>query len=81
MKDRILRFAREACEREGFSADAEVTIYKHMLARISKKFMGGGTLGLASLDELRVANRRTGLALTRIAYTPGLLQGDGLHRA
>ena len=79
VKDRILRFAREACEREGFSADAEGTIYKHVLAHISKKFMGGSTLGLASLDELRMANRRTGLALTRIAYTRGLLQGMVLH--
>jgi superfamily II DNA or RNA helicase len=79
VKDRILRFAKEACEREGFSADAEGTIYKHVLAHISKKFMGGNTLGLASVDELRTANRRTGLALTRIAYTAGLLQGMALY--
>lgn len=79
IKDRILRFAREACEREGFSADAEGTIYKHVLAHIARKFMGGKTLGLASLDDLRIASRRTGLALTKIAYTPGLLQGMVLH--
>jgi superfamily II DNA or RNA helicase len=79
LKDRILRFAREACEREGFSADAEGVIYKHVLAHVSKKFMGGHTLGLASLDDLRVADRRIGLALTKIAYTPGLLQGIALY--
>jgi len=28
-------------------------------------------VGLVSLEELRVANRRTHLALRRIAYTPG----------
>ena len=81
LRDRILRFAREACEREGFSADAEGVIYKAVLAHISKKFMGGQTLGLASLEELRVADRRIGLALTKIAYTAGLLQGIALHGA
>ena len=37
--------------------------------------MGGHTLGLATPEDLYVAQRRTGLALTRIAYTGGLLQG------
>ncbi|MBK7330514.1 MAG: hypothetical protein IPI85_15975 [Dehalococcoidia bacterium] len=62
-----------------FSADAEGVIYKHVLAHVSKKFMGGKTLGLASLEELRIAERRIGLALSKIAYTPGLLQGMVLH--
>jgi superfamily II DNA or RNA helicase len=81
LRDRILRFAREACEREGFSADAEGTIYKVTLAHVSQKFMGGHTLGLASVEDLRVANRRIGLALTKIAYTVGLLQGIALNGA
>jgi len=79
IRDRILRFAQEACEREGFSTDAEGVIYRQVLAHISKNFMGGHTLGLATPEDLYVAHRRTGLALTRIAYTAGLLQGVVLY--